>query len=87
MSRAPQRPRVRAGFGLTVLFSVAALLLGTGLDFATASGPRFWIDDQPGGLALLGGGVALAVVVIAHIVRLALGRRVAGGGGERDADA
>lgn len=87
MSRAPQRPRVRAGLGLTVLFNLAALLLGTGLDFATASGPRFWIDEAPGGLALLGAGIALGVVLIAHAVRLALGRRVASDKGERDADA
>jgi len=87
MSRTPQRPRVRAGFGLTVLFSVAALLLGVGLDFATASGTRFWIDDQPGGLALLGAAVALIGVLIAHAVRLVLGRRVPGDGVKRDADA
>ena len=87
MSRAPHRPRVRAGFGLTVLFSLAALLLGTGLDFATASGSRFWIDEQPGALALLGAGVALAVVVLAHAVRLILGRRVETDTGKRDADA
>lgn len=87
MSRAPRRPRVRAGLGLAVLFSMAALLLGTGLDFATASGPRFWVDEQPGGVALLGAGIGLAVVLIAHAVRLVLGRRVANEGGERDADA
>lgn len=87
MSRAPRRPRVRAGLGLTILFSMAALLLGIGLDFATASGARFWIDEQPGALALLGAAIALAVVVVAHAVRLILGRRVASAEGERDADA
>ncbi len=56
MSGAPRRPRVRAGLGLTLLFSMASLLIGTGLDFATASGQRFWIDEQPGALALLGAG-------------------------------
>ena len=85
MNRTPRRTRVRAGLGLTLLFSMAALLLGTGLDFATASGPRFWIDEQPGGFALLGAAVALAVVVVAHAVRLLVGRRVASE--ERDADA
>ena len=87
MSRAPRRPRVRAGLGLTLLFSMAALLLGTGLDFATASGPRFWIDEQPGGLAALGGAIALAVIVVAHAARLLVGRRAQSDEGERDADA
>ena len=87
MSRAPRRPRVRAGLGLTLLFSMAALLLGTGLDFATAAGPRFWIDEQPGGLAVLGAATALAVVLVAHVVRLLVGRRVASEAGERNADA
>ena len=87
MSRAPRRPRVRAGLGLTMLFSMAALLLGTGLDFATASGPRFWIDEQPGALGLLGAAIALAVILVAHVARLLVGRRVASEEGERDADA
>jgi hypothetical protein len=88
MSRAPQPRRSRAGFGLAVLFCVAAVMLGTGLDFATASGPRFWFDQQPGALALLGAGAALAVIVVAHCVRLLLGRRVsADASGRRDADA
>ena len=89
MSRAPQPRLGRAGFGLALLFCAAAALLGTGLDFATASGPRFWFDQQAGALALLGGGAGLAVVVVAHCVRLLLGRRVKAGtaGGRRDADA
>lgn len=87
MSRAPRRPRVRAGLGLSLLFSMASLLIGTGLDFATASGPRFWIDEQPGALALLGAATALAAVLVAHVVRLLVGRRVAAKEGERDADA
>jgi hypothetical protein len=89
MSRAPQPQRGRAGLGLTLLFCGAAALLGTGLDFATASGPRFWFDQQPGALALLGAGSALAVIVVAHCVRLLLGRRVKAdtAGGRRDADA
>jgi hypothetical protein len=89
MSRAPQPRRGRAGLGLALLFCAAAALLGTGLDFATASGPRFWLDQQPGALALFGAGAALAAVVVAHCVRLLLGRRVKAdaAGGRRDADA
>jgi NAD+--asparagine ADP-ribosyltransferase len=87
MSRAPQRPKIRAGLGLTLLFVTTMLLLGIGLDFATASGSRFWIDQQPGMLALFSAGVALASVLLAHAVRVALGRRAETNKGERDADA
>ena len=89
MNRAPQPQRGRAGFGLALLFCATAALLGTGLDFATASRSRFWFDQQPGALALLGAGAALAVVIVAHCVRLLLGRRVKADGavGRRNADA
>ena len=89
MSRAPRPRHGRAGFGLAVLFCATAALLGTGLDFATASGPRFWFDQQPGALALLGAGAAVAVVIVAHCVHLLLGRRVKAdaAAGRRDADA
>jgi hypothetical protein len=89
MSRAPQPRHGRAGFGLALLLCAAAALLGTGLDFATASGARFWFDQQPGALALLGAAIAVAVVVVAHCVRLLLGRRVSadGASGRRDVDA
>ncbi|MBI3438887.1 MAG: hypothetical protein HY054_09635 [Proteobacteria bacterium] len=75
MSRRPKVRNNRAGVGLALLFCASAALLGTGLYFATASGSRFWFDQQPGALALLGGGVALASVLLAHCVRLLLRRR------------
>jgi hypothetical protein len=88
MSRRPQTRRRRAGFGLAVLFCASAAVLGTGLDFATASGARFWLDQQPGALALLGAGAAIAAVVVGHCVRLLLGRRgPVAPEGRRDADA
>lgn len=86
MSRAPQRPIVRAGLGLALLIAASALLLGLGLDFATASGPRFWLASQPGALALAGAAVAIAAVVASHLVRLLLERRTARAG-KPDADA
>lgn len=87
MSRRPQPRRSRAGIGLALLFCVSAAVLGTGLDFATASGSRFWFDQQPGALLLLGGAAAVVAIVVAHCVRLLLGRRKAPAVGRRDADA
>jgi hypothetical protein len=88
MSRRPQARRSRAGFGMATLFCASALVLGAGLDFATASGSRFWFDQQPGAVALLGAGAAVAAIIAAHCVRLLLGRRERNQAeGKRDADA
>lgn len=72
---------------MALLFCVSAALLGVGLDFATASGSRFWLDQQPGALLLVGAGAAVGAVIIAHGVRLLLGRRQVSAEGKRDADA
>ncbi|MBS0386522.1 MAG: hypothetical protein JSS00_14365 [Proteobacteria bacterium] len=86
MRRVHNRSRHRAGLGLALLVCAASLLLGLGLDFASAGGMRFWIDERPGGLALFGAAVAVGVAVIAQAARLLLGRREKEGE-RRDADA
>lgn len=88
MSKRPQTRANRAGLGLALLVCTVALLLGTGLDFATASGSRFWFDQQPGALAALGAGAAVTAVLLAHCVRLLLRRpSVTPVEGERDVHA
>jgi hypothetical protein len=69
---APEQPRGIAG--LALLFCGAALVAGLGFDFLLADGARFSVIGEPGGRAVLGIGVAAAVVLIAHAMRFALGK-------------
>lgn len=69
----PAPPKVRGIAGLVILFCVVALIVGVGFDFATDTGPRPNVIAQPGGRAVLGLGVATVMVLLAHLMRVALG--------------
>jgi hypothetical protein len=82
----PAPPKTRGIAGLVLLFCVAALIAGVGFDFMIEAGPRVNVIAQPGGRAVLGVGVAAVMVLLAHVMRLALGQRPrANEDGERDA--
>jgi hypothetical protein len=66
----------RGSVGAVLVTCILAALLGVALDLGRGSSARFWID-APGDLALLGVGVAVAVVVMSFGVRLVLGKRPA----------
>lgn len=77
---APEQPRGVAG--LALLFCGAALIAGLGFDFLLGDSARFSVIGEPGGRAVLGVGVAAAVVLLAHAMRLALGKPPRGEGEE-----
>lgn len=76
MKTAP--PPVRGVSGLALVFCSAAAIAGLGIDFVLGDGARFGVIGEPGGRAVLGVGVAAAVVLVARALRLLLGRRVSG---------
>jgi hypothetical protein len=77
---APEQPRGISG--LALLFCGVALIVGLGFDFLLGDTARFSVIGEPGGRAVLGIGVAAAVVLIAHAMRFALGKRPRGEGEE-----
>lgn len=71
----PPPPKSRGVAGVWLLFCVSALAAGLGFDLFGEMGPRFSIAAQPGARALLGLGVAVVLVLVAHALRWALGRK------------
>jgi hypothetical protein len=65
--------------GMLLLFCSAAGGAGLAFDFSANGGPNFWVLENPGMRALIGGGVALALVIAALALRLLLGRKVGEG--------
>lgn len=61
--------------GLILLFCIAALLAGVLFDVLSRDDSGFALAAQPGSRAVLGAAVAVAVVLAAHGMRLALGRK------------
>jgi len=62
--------------GLLLLFCVAGGGAGLAFDFASNSDRGFWLLEAPGMRAAIGAGVAVIMVLAAHLLRLSLGRRV-----------
>lgn len=60
--------------GLILLFCVVGLLAGVLFDVLNTSDGGFALASQPGSRAVLGAAVAIAVVLVAHGMRFALGR-------------
>lgn len=71
----PAPPPTRGIAGLAFLFCGVALIVGLGFDLALGPSERFSVIALPGGRAVLGVGVAAAVVLVAHGMRFLLGRR------------
>lgn len=71
----PAPPQPRGIAGLVFLFCGVALIVGLGFDLALGPSERFSVVSLPGGRAVLGVGVAAAIVLVAHGMRFALGRR------------
>ncbi|MFT3726297.1 MAG: hypothetical protein QM759_00520 [Terricaulis sp.] len=65
--------------GMLLLFCVAGGGAGLAFDFLSDNGPGFWVLEMPGARALLGAAVALVLVLLAHVLRLLLGRKVSEG--------
>ena len=74
MIKAPP-PKSRGIAGLLLLFCVAGGAAGLGFDVFGDMGQRFGVAAQPGARAVLGLGVAAVLVLAAHAMRWALGRR------------
>lgn len=70
----PPPPKSRGVAGVWMLFCVAAGAAGLGFDLFADMGARFSVAALPGARALLGVGVAVALVLGAHALRWALGR-------------
>lgn len=70
----PAPPQPTGIAGLLLLFCVVAAAIGVGADLLLG-GSRFSVISEPGGRAVLGVGVAAGAVLIAHAMRLLLGRR------------
>lgn len=75
---APEQPRGVSG--LALLFCGVALIAGLGFDVLLGDGARFSVMGEAGGRAVLGLGVAAAVVLIAHAMRFVLGKPPRGEG-------
>src|SRR5262249_49168093 len=60
--------------GVLLVFCIAALLAGIGFDLGAGARTRFWIGDQVGAAAAIGGAAAVFAVIAARVARLALGR-------------
>lgn len=71
----PAPPPVRGIAGLLLLFCLVGALIGLGADLLMTDTARFSVIAEPGGRAVLGVGVAAGIVLIAHAMRLLLGRR------------
>jgi hypothetical protein len=84
-----QRSARRTILGLALLMCGAALVLGLGLDLVSGENLRFWIDQRPGVIGLVGAATSIVIVVIAQLTRALIGRPVEGEAKRdtRDADA
>lgn len=80
----PPPPQKRGIAAMLLLFCVVALVAGLGFEFISGASARFSVVAQPGGRAVLGVGVAAALVLLAHAMRLLLASRKDGGGDASD---
>lgn len=78
----PTPPRPSGIAGLLFLFCVVCLIAGVGFDAISDSDVRFGLASQPGARAMIGVAVAVGAVVLGHALRLVLGRKSKGEGGD-----
>jgi hypothetical protein len=81
----PPPPKATGIAGLVFLFCAVAAVAGVGFDLMNGGAGRLSIIAQPGARAVLGVGVAVAAILLAHALRFALGRKITHadeGGGE-----
>jgi hypothetical protein len=79
----PAPPPKRGIAAMMLLFCVVALVAGLGFEFNNTP-PRFSVVAQPGGRAVLGVGVVVILVLLAHGMRLLLTTRERGSGDAAD---
>jgi len=80
----PPPPRKRGIAPMLLLLCVVALVAGVGFEFISGASARFSVVAQPGGRAVLGVGVATALVVLARGMRWLLAVPKDGGGDASD---
>lgn len=71
------RPRDARGGVAAILLTFAVALGGAGLafDLLLSHERGFWAGAEPGARALIGAATGVAMVGVAHLMRLLLGRR------------
>ncbi len=80
----PAPPPKRGIAAMMLLFCVVALVAGLSFEFLNDTPPRFSVVAQPGGRAVLGVGVVVILVLLAHGMRLLLTTRERGSGDAAD---
>jgi len=80
----PAPPPKRGIAAMLLLFCVVALVAGLGFEFLIDTPQRFSVVAQPGGRAVLGVGVVVVLVLLAHGMRFLLSKRDDGGGDAGD---
>jgi hypothetical protein len=71
----PAPPKPRGIAGVLLIFCIAGGIAGLGFDLLLGGSGRFSVAAEPGARAVLGIGVAVLLVLVAHVMRLVLGRK------------
>ena len=72
----PEPPKTTGIAGMVLLLCGTAAGAGLGFDILNGGETRLGLVAQPGARAVLGVGVAVAVILVAHALRFVLGRKI-----------
>ncbi len=72
----PPPPKTTGIAGMVLLLCGTAAGAGLGFDVLNGNEARLGLVAQPGARAVLGVGVAVAVILVAHALRFVLGRKI-----------